>query len=244
MKDGTASAYKPELDLDTGGSADPADEGDTGASQNVGDGQGEPQRRRRREDPNADKGYRAVLKALDRPVEDPDRRAAEGLRALARRRGGAARGHQSTACYRRFAFKLRAEIVERSFAHNLDRGGMRRTWLRPDAQAIAPRRRHKPIVARQLIGVRHPATVARDRGIFVCSRPGALVALGVSQSLQTFRDRIGLEGRKKPLLACGNIPQSWFEAPCPWSCGSRAPGPQPWVSRCRSPGPVCSSISR
>ena len=36
-------------------------------------------------------------------------------------------------CYRgvaREAFKLRAEIVERSFAHNLDRGGMRRTWLR------------------------------------------------------------------------------------------------------------------
>ena len=26
--------------------------------------------------------------------------------------------------------RLRAEIVERSFAHNLDRGGMRRTWLR------------------------------------------------------------------------------------------------------------------
>ena len=28
------------------------------------------------------------------------------------------------------AFKLRAEIVERSFAHILDRGGMRRAWLR------------------------------------------------------------------------------------------------------------------
>jgi hypothetical protein len=28
------------------------------------------------------------------------------------------------------AMRLRAEIVERSFAHNLDRGGMRRTWLR------------------------------------------------------------------------------------------------------------------
>ena len=28
------------------------------------------------------------------------------------------------------AFKLRAAIVERSFAHILDRGGMRRTWLR------------------------------------------------------------------------------------------------------------------
>ena len=30
----------------------------------------------------------------------------------------------------REAFKLRAEIVEGSFAHNLDRGGMRRTWRR------------------------------------------------------------------------------------------------------------------
>ena len=28
------------------------------------------------------------------------------------------------------AFKLRAEVVERGFAHVLDRGGMRRTWLR------------------------------------------------------------------------------------------------------------------
>jgi len=26
--------------------------------------------------------------------------------------------------------RRRSEIVERSFAHNLDRGGMRRTWLR------------------------------------------------------------------------------------------------------------------
>jgi hypothetical protein len=30
----------------------------------------------------------------------------------------------------REAFKLRAEWVERSFALILDRGGMRRTWLR------------------------------------------------------------------------------------------------------------------
>ena len=28
------------------------------------------------------------------------------------------------------SLQARAEIVERSFAHNLDRGGMRRTWLR------------------------------------------------------------------------------------------------------------------
>ena len=50
----------------------------------------------------------------------------------------------------REAFKLRAEIVERCFAHNLDRGGMRRTWLRVArecAQAIpAPRRRPQSIV--------------------------------------------------------------------------------------------------
>jgi hypothetical protein len=30
----------------------------------------------------------------------------------------------------REAFKLRAELVERSFALTLDRGGMRRAWLR------------------------------------------------------------------------------------------------------------------
>jgi hypothetical protein len=30
----------------------------------------------------------------------------------------------------RQAMRRRAEIVEHSFAHNLDRGGMRRTWLR------------------------------------------------------------------------------------------------------------------
>ena len=49
MKDGTTHlAYKPEhaVDLDTGAvvaaELHPADEGDTTASQNVGDGQGEP----------------------------------------------------------------------------------------------------------------------------------------------------------------------------------------------------------
>ena len=41
-----------------------------------------------------------------------------GLEAMQERcNGGHRDGHQ-------------AEIVERSFAHNLDRGGMRRTWLR------------------------------------------------------------------------------------------------------------------
>ena len=69
-------------------------------------------------------------------LEDPHRRAqAEGL--CARWRGDAA-AHRAVTNNRvrlksgvaREAFKLRAEIVERSIAHNLDRGGMRRTWLR------------------------------------------------------------------------------------------------------------------
>ena len=50
--------------------------------------------------------------ARRRPLEEPDNRDGDDL---------------GPGCVRE-AFKLRAEIVERSFAHNLDRG--RRTWLR------------------------------------------------------------------------------------------------------------------
>jgi hypothetical protein len=41
------------------------------------------------------------------------------------------------------AMRRRAEIVERSFAHNLDRGGMRRTWLR--RRENVHKRRQKPL---------------------------------------------------------------------------------------------------
>jgi hypothetical protein len=56
------------------------------------------------------------------------------------------------------AMRLRAEIVERPFAHNLDRGGMRRTWLR----------RRENVHKRYLVHVagpqsRHP-DAADDRG--------------------------------------------------------------------------------
>jgi len=48
-------------------------------------------------------------------------------------------------CLPHEAFKLCAEIVERSFAHNLDRGGMRRTWLRARERAQAVHAsRHRP----------------------------------------------------------------------------------------------------
>ena len=152
MKDGTTHlAYKPEhaVDLDTGAvvaaELHPADEGDTttlpktlaAAEANLEAVDVAPTA----EDPAecvTDKGYhsRSVLKALDDGpwkswISEPKQK-------------GFARWHGDDAARRavtnsrtrllsgvaREAFKLRAEIVERSFAHNLDRGGMRRTWLR------------------------------------------------------------------------------------------------------------------
>jgi len=86
----------------------------------------------------ADKGYhsRAVLKILDAGVwktrmAEPRQpgfsrwHGDDKARAVVyanRIRLGSMIGKQ--------AMRRRAEIVERSFAHNLDRGGMRRTWLR------------------------------------------------------------------------------------------------------------------
>ena len=152
MKDGTTHlAYKPEhaVDLDTGAvvaaELHPADEGDTTtlsktlakAEANLEAVDAAPTS----EDPAecvADKGYhsRAVLRALnDSPWK---------TRIAAPKQTGFSRWHGDEAARRavtnnrarlksgvaREAFKLRAEIVERCFAHNLDRGGMRRTWLR------------------------------------------------------------------------------------------------------------------
>ena len=153
MKDGTTRlAYKPEhaVDLDTGvivaAPIHPADEGDTTTLKPTLD---EAEKNlsamdlaSTREDPCdriADKGYhsRAVLKGLDdgpwktriaepRPAngflrwqgDEEARIAVYGNRN--RLRSGV--GKQ--------AMRKRGEIVERSFAHILDRGGMRRTWLR------------------------------------------------------------------------------------------------------------------
>ena len=152
MKDGrTHLAYKPEhaVDLDTGAvvaaEIHPADEGDTttlegtleAAAEGLAAAGAAP-------DPDAptdlvaDKGYhsRAVLKDLaggpwrsriaePKPKDvlrwhgdDEARRAVYGNRA--RLRSGVAKE----------ALKLRAERVERSFEHVLDRGGLRRTHLR------------------------------------------------------------------------------------------------------------------
>ena len=152
LKDGrTRLAYKPEhaVDLDTGAivaaEIHPADQGDTttlpdtlqAAEANLATVDAAPTR----EEPTelvADKGYhsREGLKDLEDGVwrsriaekkvtgVNRWRGDAQARRAVynnrARLRSGAAKE----------AFKLRTELVERSFALVLDRGGMRRSWLR------------------------------------------------------------------------------------------------------------------
>ena len=152
LKDGrTHLAYKPEhaVDLDTGAivaaEVHAADQGDTAtlpgtleaAEANLAAVGAAPTP----EDPSelvADKGYhsREGLKDLeDGPWKSriAEKKAAgvsrwrgdqEARRAVYNNR---ARLRSAVA---KEAFKLRAELVERSFALTLDRGGMRRAWLR------------------------------------------------------------------------------------------------------------------
>lgn len=152
MKDGTTHlAYKPEhaVDLDTGAivaaEIHKADEGDTKtlaktlekAAGNLKALELEPTA----ESPAecvADKGYhaRAVLKDLeDGPwktrISEPARNEFSRWHGdEAARRAVTNNRVRLKSGVAREAFKLRAEVVERSFAHNLDRGGMRRAWLR------------------------------------------------------------------------------------------------------------------
>ncbi len=86
----------------------------------------------------ADKGYhsRAVLKDLAGGVWKT--RIAEPQRPAVLRWHGDTEARDAVYANRnrlrsavgKTAMRRRAEIVERSFAHNLERGGMRRTWLR------------------------------------------------------------------------------------------------------------------
>jgi len=152
LKDGrTHLAYKPEhaVDLDTGiivaAALHPADEGDTttlegtltAAQKNLARVSVAPTK----QEPSelvADKGYhsRALLKTLDDGVWKT--RIAEPKQSGFSRWHGDDKARVAVYANRtrlgsgvgRQAMRRRAEIVERSFAHNLDRGGMRRTWLR------------------------------------------------------------------------------------------------------------------
>ena len=152
MKDGrTRPAYKPEhaVDLDTGAivaaAIHPADQGDTttlpgtlkAAEANLATVDAAPTP----EDPAelvADKGYHSRDRLKD--LEDgawKSRIAEKKVKGVNRWRGDeqAQRAVYNNRTRLRSgvakeAFKLRAELVERSFALTLDRGGMRRSWLR------------------------------------------------------------------------------------------------------------------
>jgi len=219
MKDGTTHlAYKPEhaVDLDTGAvvaaELHPADEGDTttlfktlaAAEANLEAVDAAPTA----ENPAAcvaDKGYhsRAVLKALDDSLWK--------TRIAEPKQKGFSRWHGDEAAQRavtnnrvrlksgvaREAFKRRAEIVERCFAHNLDRGGMRRTWLRGRENVHKRYLLHVAghnlsLLMRQLIGAGTPReAVAGGYGcIFVIIAPAgtilvAQILLIVSQEGKT-----------------------------------------------------------
>jgi transposase len=206
MKDGTTHlAYKPEhaVDLDSGAvlaaELHLADQGDTKTIgktlavakeklETVGAGPSA-------EEPAecvADKGYhsRAVLKDLDASLWK--------TRISEPKQKGFSRWHGDEAARRavtnnrtrllsgvaKEAFKLRAEIVERSFAHILDRGGMRRTWLRGRENVQKRYLLHVAghnlsLLMRQLIGAGTPreAVAGGYGGIFLLPAPiGAMAA--------------------------------------------------------------------
>jgi transposase len=212
LKDGrTHLAYKPEhaVDLDTGvivaAALHPADQGDTttiegtlaAAEKNLAQVGTAPTK----DQPSelvADKGYhsRAVLQDLNGGVwktriAEPKQpgfsrwHGDDGARAAVyanRTRLGSGVGKQ--------AMRLRAEIVERSFAHNLDRGGMRRTWLR-GRQNVHKRYlvhvagHNLGILMRLLIGAGTPKEAAA-RGlaylVFVYAQDAAAIFIVVASS--------------------------------------------------------------
>src|SRR5919112_5338960 len=152
MKDGTTHlADKPEhaVDLDTGAIVAAeihcADEGDTTtlpgtlavAEANL-DEVGKAPTQDAPAECVADKGYhsRAVLKALDRSawktrIAEPQRKAFSRWHAdEAARAAVYANRIRLRLAIGKEAMRRRAEVVERSFAHTLERGGMRRTWPR------------------------------------------------------------------------------------------------------------------
>ncbi len=204
MKDGTTHlAYKPEhaVDLDTGAvvaaELHPADEGDTttlfktlaAAEANLEAVAAAPTP----ESPAecvTDKGYfsRAVLKALDDSpwktrIAEPRQKGFSRWRDdQAARRAVTNNRVRLKSALARDAFKLRAEIVERSFAHTLDRGGMRRTWLRGRENVHKRYLLHVAghnlsLLMRQLIGAGTPrqAVAGGYGGVFVLVAPSGAV---------------------------------------------------------------------
>ena len=215
LKDGTTHlAYKPEhaVDLDTGAviaaELHPADRGDTttlaatltSAKANLAALDVAPTADAPAE-LVTDKGYfaRAVVKSLEdspwktRIAEPKGKGFARWNGDDAARRAVYNNRNRLLSGVAKQAFKRRAEVVERGFAHVLDRGGMRRTWLRRRENVHKRYLLHVAghnlgLLMRQLIGAGTPKeAVARGYvAIFLILTPdGAfLVTLLVSQSAQ------------------------------------------------------------
>ena len=231
MKDGTTHlAYTPEhaVDVNTVVTAElhPANEGDTttlsktlaATEANLEAVDAVPTA----EDPAervADKGYhsRTVLKA---PYDNPWK-----TRTAAPKQTGLSRWHGDEAARRavtnnrarlksgvaREALKLPAQLVERSVAHNLDRGGMRRTWLRQRENVHKRYPLHATgqdlsLLMSQLIGAGTPreAVAGGYGGIFMLITPTG-ATLVARRSRKTARrssplhSSSGSESRKRPL---------------------------------------------
>jgi Transposase DDE domain len=207
MKDGTTHlAYKPEhaVDLDTGAvvaaEIHPADDGDTttlsGTLKAVAANLGKVDRAPTTTETAelvADKGYhsRAVLKDLDGGVWKT--RIAEPRRTVFCRWHGDAAARDAVYANRnrlgseigKAAMRRRAEIVERSFAHTLERGGMRRTWLRGRKNVhkrylIHVAGHNLGILMRRLIGAGTPKeAAARGRAFLFANYRDDTLAVGV-----------------------------------------------------------------
>jgi transposase len=205
MKDGTTHlAYKPEhaVDLDTGAvvaaEIHPANEGDTttlpGTLQVAAAKLAKVDRvptTTATAELVADKGYhsRAVLKDLDGGVWKT--RIAEPQRTTFLRWHGDTEARDAVYANRnrlrseigKAGMRKRAEIVERSFAHNLERGGMRRTWLRGRENVhkrylIHVAGHNLGILMRLLIGAGTPKEAAVRRAfLFVNYRDDSLAIL-------------------------------------------------------------------
>src|SRR4029079_13667850 len=191
LKDGRKNlGYKrePGVDLDTGiivaAALHPADNGDTttlagtlsAAAENLAHINAAPTSDKPSE-LVTDKGYhsRALLKDLDGGAWKT--RIAEPMQPGFSRWHGDNKARAAVYANRtrlgsgvgKKAMRRRAEIVERSFAHNLDRGGMRRTWLRGRENVHKRYLVHVPghnlgILMRLLIGAGTPREAAA-RGI-------------------------------------------------------------------------------
>jgi transposase len=120
----------------------------------------------------ADKGYHCneTMELMDRLgvrsyISEPDRGQRRWKDKEAARRGTYANRRRIRGARGRRLMRRRGERVERTFAHSLETGGMRRTWLRGHANILKRYLVHVAafnlgIVMRQLVGVGTPRGLA------------------------------------------------------------------------------------